>query len=116
MAQLKTKRTWRPSPLERRVREAARLTAEREAARIPWPRLHEARENYVEWEAFALWVRAIEDAERDFPEWLAKVRSKTEASILAGLPKEETEIAGPLSIPPRMVAYLLSRPGWIPRL
>jgi 2,4-dienoyl-CoA reductase-like NADH-dependent reductase (Old Yellow Enzyme family) len=50
------------------------------------------------------------------PEWLAKVRSNSEASILAGLPKEEREIAGVLSIPPRMVEYLLSRPGWIPRL
>ncbi len=50
------------------------------------------------------------------PEWLAKVRSKSEASILAGLPKDEREIAGALSIPPRMVEYLLSRPGWIPRL
>ena len=50
------------------------------------------------------------------PEWLAKVRSRSEASILAGLPKEKPEIAGALSIPPRMVEYLLSRPGWIPRL
>lgn len=50
------------------------------------------------------------------PEWLAKVRSKQEASILAGLPSDEREIAGALSIPPRMVEYLLSRPGWIPRL
>src|SRR5258708_5867041 len=50
------------------------------------------------------------------PEWLAKVRSKTEASILTGLPKDELEIAKALSIPPRMVEYLLSRPGWIPRL
>jgi 2,4-dienoyl-CoA reductase-like NADH-dependent reductase (Old Yellow Enzyme family) len=50
------------------------------------------------------------------PEWLSKVRSKSEASILAGLPKDEGEIAGALSIPPRMVEYLLSRPGWIPRL
>jgi 2,4-dienoyl-CoA reductase-like NADH-dependent reductase (Old Yellow Enzyme family) len=50
------------------------------------------------------------------PEWLSKVRSRIEASILAGLPKDEREIAGALSIPPRMVAYLLSRPGWIPRL
>jgi len=50
------------------------------------------------------------------PEWLAKIRSKSEASILAGLPKDEHEIAGALSIPPRMVEYLLSRPGWIPRL
>jgi 2,4-dienoyl-CoA reductase-like NADH-dependent reductase (Old Yellow Enzyme family) len=50
------------------------------------------------------------------PEWLCKVRSKREASILAGLPKDEIEIARALSIPPRMVEYLLSRPGWIPRL
>jgi 2,4-dienoyl-CoA reductase-like NADH-dependent reductase (Old Yellow Enzyme family) len=50
------------------------------------------------------------------PEWLAKVRSNSEASILAGLPKDEFEIAKTLSIPPRMVEYLLSRPGWIPRL
>src|ERR1700742_3866753 len=50
------------------------------------------------------------------PEWLVKVRSKDETSILAGLPKDELEIARTLSIPPRMVEYLLSRPGWIPRL
>jgi 2,4-dienoyl-CoA reductase-like NADH-dependent reductase (Old Yellow Enzyme family) len=50
------------------------------------------------------------------PEWLSKVRSKSEASILAGLPKDEREIAAALSIPARMVEYLLSRPGWIPRL
>jgi 2,4-dienoyl-CoA reductase-like NADH-dependent reductase (Old Yellow Enzyme family) len=50
------------------------------------------------------------------PEWLSKVRSNSEASILAGLPKDEGEISEALSIPPRMVAYLLSRPGWIPRL
>src|SRR5215813_4080802 len=50
------------------------------------------------------------------PELLAKVRSRSETSILTGLPKDEREISGALSIPPRMVAYLLSRPGWIPRL
>jgi len=50
------------------------------------------------------------------PEWLAKVRSNSEASILAGLPQDELGIADALSIPPRMVEYLLSRPGWIPRL
>lgn len=50
------------------------------------------------------------------PEWLPKVKNKSEASILAGLPRDEREIAQALSIPPRMVEYLLSRPGWIPRL
>lgn len=50
------------------------------------------------------------------PEWLSKVRSKSEASILVGLPKDALQIAKALSIPPPMVEYLLSRPGWIPRL
>jgi 2,4-dienoyl-CoA reductase-like NADH-dependent reductase (Old Yellow Enzyme family) len=50
------------------------------------------------------------------PEWLSKVRDRNETSILAGLPEDEREIAEALSIPPRMVEYLLSRPGWIPRL
>src|ERR1700742_4465443 len=36
------------------------------------------------------------------PEWLSKVRNNNEASILAGLPKDEREISGSLSIPPRM--------------
>jgi len=50
------------------------------------------------------------------PEWLSKVRSKREKAILAGLPNDRLEIARALSIPERMVEYLLSRPGWIPRL
>ena len=50
------------------------------------------------------------------PEWLSKVRTKSEASILAGLPKDEFRIGKALSIPSPMVEYLLSRPGWIPRL
>src|SRR5437667_4719482 len=76
MAQAKTKRSWRPGALQRRVGEVARLSAEREAARIPWPQLYEAREKYVEWEAFALWVRAIEGTEGEFPGWLAEAVAK----------------------------------------
>ena len=76
MVQPKLKPIWHPSELERRVRQRARLIADREAARIPWPRLQEAREEYVEWEAFVLWVRAIEEAEGESPGWLAKVVEK----------------------------------------
>lgn len=50
------------------------------------------------------------------PEWLTKVRENAEASIVPGLPRDETVIADSLSIPSPMVKYLLSRPGWIPRL
>jgi hypothetical protein len=76
MVQPKPKRLWQPSELERRVGQAARLAADWEAARIPWPQLQEAREEYLAWEAFALWVRAIEDVEGDVPEWLADAVEK----------------------------------------
>lgn len=76
MGQVKTIRKWRPSLLQGRVGEVAQRTAEQEAARISWPQLQEAREKYVEWEAFALWVRAIEEAEGDVPQWLAKIVDK----------------------------------------
>ena len=76
MVRPKPKRLWRPSELERRVGQTARLTAEKKALRIPWPQLDEAREKYVDWEAFVLWVRAIEHAEGGFPEWLAKIVDK----------------------------------------
>src|SRR5881227_3619686 len=36
------------------------------------------------------------------PEWLAKVRASSEASILAGLPNDKLRMAEALSIPPRM--------------
>src|SRR5215213_2478137 len=45
------------------------------------------------------------------PEWLAKVRSRSEASILAGLPGDEREIAPATKIYPLTVDYLLRRPG-----
>lgn len=76
VAQVKSKRTWRPGRSQRRVGEAARWTVEKEAARIPWPQLLKAREVYVKWQAFVLWVRAIEEAEGDFPEWLAEIVDK----------------------------------------
>jgi hypothetical protein len=72
MAQPKHNRLWRPTELERKIGQAARLTAEKEAAPIPWRQLQKAREVYVDWEAFALWVRAIEDSEGEFPDWLAQ--------------------------------------------
>jgi hypothetical protein len=73
MTQTTTKRTWRPGRLELQVSEIARQMATEQAGRIPWPILYEARENYIWWEAFALWVRAVEDVERTVPEWLVKV-------------------------------------------
>jgi hypothetical protein len=50
--------------------------AEKQAARIPWPQLLRARELYVKWQAFVLWVRAIEESEGNFPDWLTETVSK----------------------------------------
>jgi hypothetical protein len=67
-----TKQDWRPSRLERHVAEMVRHDAEREAVRIPWRRLYVARKEYVEWDAFTLWVRAIEHTEGILPDWVVK--------------------------------------------
>jgi hypothetical protein len=42
--------------------------ARREALVIPWSRLHQAANAYVDWHAFALWVRAITETAEGFPE------------------------------------------------
>jgi hypothetical protein len=38
--------------------------------------LHEAREKYIAWEAFSLWVNAIEHTEGRLPEWLGRTVEK----------------------------------------
>lgn len=49
------------------------------------------------------------------PEWVDKLKLDAERDIRTQLPSDETEIEAGLTIPARMVRYLLSRPGWIPR-
>ncbi|WP_375458234.1 hypothetical protein [uncultured Enterovirga sp.] len=49
------------------------------------------------------------------PDWLVKVQTGDEAAIATQLPHDPRDIARERTIPPRMVDYLLGRPGWIPR-
>lgn len=49
------------------------------------------------------------------PEWVDKVRAGAHAQVRTELPSGADDIESTLTIPPRMVRYLLSRPGWIPR-
>ncbi|MGW4124506.1 oxidoreductase [Nocardia sp. NPDC004711] len=49
------------------------------------------------------------------PEWVDKVKAGAHHQIRTELPAHPTDIETTLTIPPRMVRYLLSRPGWIPR-
>ena len=69
-------RTVRTSKAEARVSEMARREADRCARRIPWQRLLESRQQYIEWNTFSLWAGAIAEAEGCVPGWLAEVVEK----------------------------------------
>ncbi|WJJ14370.1 HisA/HisF-related TIM barrel protein (plasmid) [Prescottella equi] len=49
------------------------------------------------------------------PEWVDKMKAGVPHQVRTELPADAGEIEDVLTIPPRMVRYLLSRPGWIPR-
>jgi hypothetical protein len=70
------KRKWQPTKLERRVQRIARRKATKQLMRVPWDRFHEAYEEYLRWEALALWVRAVVETEGSAPLWLAATLKK----------------------------------------
>lgn len=76
MSDPKPKRSWKPTRIQIRASQAARAQADREAARISWPELLKARRDYIRWQAYSLWVRAIEETEGAFPFWLAEMVEK----------------------------------------
>jgi hypothetical protein len=99
MANTPKQRAWRPSKAaEARVSEMARREADRQARRIPWERLLEARNQYVEWNAFRLWVHAVAETEGKPPDWLAKVTEDHCPGLLESTLRGE--LAGPDQEPP----------------
>ena len=59
----------RPSQLQR----AARERADDQARRIPWQRLYDARNRYIDWQEFNLWARSILEVEGRIPDWLGEI-------------------------------------------
>ena len=55
------------------LQRLARERADDEARRIPWQRLFDARNQYIDWQEFYLWSRSILEVERRVPDWLAAV-------------------------------------------
>jgi hypothetical protein len=55
------------------LRRAARERADNEARRVPWQRLFESRNLYIDWQEFYLWVRSILEVEHRVPAWLGEV-------------------------------------------
>jgi len=64
---------WHSSKQKARLQEVARREAARQARRIPWQRLVEARTTFIDWEVFTFWVRSIIESEGATPHWLAKI-------------------------------------------
>jgi hypothetical protein len=56
-----------------RLQRLARERADDEARRIPWQRLYDARNQYIDWQEFYLWVRSILEAEGRIPDWLIEI-------------------------------------------
>ena len=65
-----------------RLQRAARERADGEARRIPWQRLVEVRNQYIDWEEFYLWVRSILEVEDRIPNWLVEVLNDRCAGFL----------------------------------
>ncbi len=62
--------------LERRVGNIAGRRARRQLMQVPWDRFHKAYEEYIRWQAFVLWARAVVECEGCTPSWLKVILRK----------------------------------------
>jgi len=85
MVATRNDRTRPTSTAEARVAEIARREADRQARRIRWSRLLEARRCCIEWHAFSLWVRVITEAEGQLPAWLVPILERRCPGLLGSL-------------------------------
>ena len=56
-----------------RLQRFARERADDEARRIPWQRLLDTQNQYIDWQEFYLWVRSILEVEDRIPDWLVEI-------------------------------------------
>lgn len=56
-----------------RLQRAARERADDEARRIPWQRLLDTQNQYIDWQEFYLWVRSALEVEDRIPDWLLEI-------------------------------------------
>jgi hypothetical protein len=69
-------KTAKFSKLERRVGHIASRRARLQLMRVPWDRFHRAYEEYIRWQAFTLWARAVVESEGCAPSWLKAILRK----------------------------------------
>src|SRR5260370_4540018 len=61
---------------EIRCGHIARRRARRQLMQVPWDRFHKAYEEYIRWQAFVLWARAVVESEGCAPPWLKTILRK----------------------------------------
>lgn len=59
-----------------RVQHLAQERADAQARRIPWQRLLDTRNEYIDWQEFYLWVRSVLEVENRIPDWLVEILDK----------------------------------------
>ena len=70
MKKLKTHSLRNPTA---HLKRTALVRADDEARRIPWLRLQQTRNQYIDWQEFQLWVRSIVEVEGHIPDWLIDI-------------------------------------------
>ena len=66
------------------LQRLARERADEQARRIPWQRLYDVRNQYIDQQEFYLWVRSIVEIEERIPDWLAPILDQRCPGFLAG--------------------------------
>jgi hypothetical protein len=66
-------KTAKFTKLERRVGHIASQRARRQLMQVPWDRFHKAYEEYIHWQAFVLWARAVVELDGCAPSWLEAI-------------------------------------------
>lgn len=69
-------KTAKFSKLERRAGHSGSRRARRQLMQVPWDRFHKAYEEYIRWQAFVLWARAVVELEGGAPSWLEAILRK----------------------------------------
>ena len=89
-----------------RLQRAARERADDEARRIPWQRLLDARNEYIDWQEFNLWVRSILEGENRIPDWLVKILDDRVPGFLESEKKLTPKMAKDRPLPLRLEDWI----------
>lgn len=107
------------SELESRIGHVASRRARRQLMHVPWDRFHKAYEDYIQWQAFTLWTRAIVELEGKAPSWLQTILRRR----CPGFQEEAANSTKPellaLKLLPwvhRQVFALAKKEGWLDAL